>query len=242
MGGRNSGRPTGATGPASRRHAYGGAKSRAPVADEGESPVQVAIVPAGTARQLQRALRARRRYQVRQSCRSARAASRGSAMSGQKRGRPREAELALRWCRTKGRKGQAPSGRADAPLVPHKGRKGASPERAGCRSVGAARRAAKGGEDPKGRAVAQPVPHKGQQRGASPAWQSCRSAGAAQRAERGKPRKGELSLSRCRTKGSKRGKTRKGELSLSRCCTKGSKRGKPRMAEPLLRREAEEAA
>ena len=165
MGGRNSGRPTGATGPASRRHAYGGAKSRAPVADEGESPVQVAIVPAGTARQLQRALRARRRYQVRQSCRSARAASRGSAMSGQKRGRPREAELALRWCRTKGRKGQAPSGRADAPLVPHKGRKGASPERASCRSAGAARRAAKGGEDPKGRAVAQPVLHKGQQKG-----------------------------------------------------------------------------
>ena len=73
------------------------------------------------------------------------------------------AELTLRWCRTKGGKGQAP----------------------------------------KGRAVAQPVPHEGQQKG---------------------------------------GKTRKGELSLSRCCTKGSKRGKPRMAEPLLRREAEEAA
>ena len=164
MGDRNSGRPTGATGPASRRHAYGGAKSRAPVADEGESPVQVTIVPAGTARQLQRALRARRRYQVRQSCRSARAASRGSAMSGQKRGRPREAELALRWCRTKGRKGQAPSGRADAPLVPHKGRKGASPERASCRSAGAARRAAKGGR---------------------PERASCRSAGAAQRAAKG---------------------------------------------------------
>jgi hypothetical protein len=62
MGGRNSGRLTGATGPASRRHAYGGAKSRAPVAAEGQSPVQVAIVPAGTARQLRRALSARRRY------------------------------------------------------------------------------------------------------------------------------------------------------------------------------------
>ena len=95
-----------------------------------------------------------------------------------------------------GQKGlPAPRGRAEAPLVPQKGRKGQVAE-------------------------------------LTLRW--CRT-----RAERGKPRKGELSLSRCRTKGSKRGKPREGELSLSRCRTEGSKRGKPREGELSLSREAE---
>jgi hypothetical protein len=123
--------------------------------------------PAGTARQLQRALSAR------QSCRSARAASRGSAMSGQRGCQPREAELKLRWCRTKGRKGRV----AELTLR-------------WCRTR------AERGQAPKGRAVAQPVPHKGQQKGQAPRGRTvqlsrCRTKGS----KRGKPREGELSSS-----------------------------------------------
>ena len=172
---------------------------------------------------------------MRQSCRSARAASRGSAMNGQKGGKPREAELALRWCRTKGRTGQAPSGRAAAPLVPHKGRKGASPERTSCRSAGAAQRAAKGASPERASCRSAGAAQRAA-KGASPEWQSCCSAGAAQRAERGKPRKGELSLSRCRTKGSKRGQAPKGRAVAQPVLHKGQQTSGRAAAPPRGRR------
>ena len=119
---------------------------------------------------------------------------------------PGAAELSLRQsreprqCHEWAKRLPAPRGRAEAPLVPHKGQTGPG----GRADAPLVPHEGGKGQAPKGRAVAQPVPHKGQQKGqapsgraaaplvphegrkgASPERTSCRSAGAAQRAAKG---------------------------------------------------------
>lgn len=80
------------------------------------------------------------------------------------------AELSLRQsreprqCHEWAKRLPAPRGRAEAPLVPHKGQKGPG----GRADAPLVPHEGGKGQAPKGRAVAQPVPHKGQQKGQAP--------------------------------------------------------------------------
>ena len=140
------------------------------------------------------------------------------------------AELSLRQSREPRQRhewaeeGQAPRGRADAPLVPHKGQKGVSPEWQSCRSAGAAQRGGKG-QAPKGRAVAQPVPHEGQQKGQAPGGRAVAQPVPHKGQQKGQAPKGRAVAQPVPHEGQQKGQAPKGRAVAQPVLHKGQQKG-----------------